>query len=194
MPMDYSENYDALIFDCDGTLTDSMPVHFVALRDTLLQHGVRVSSERFYSLGGMPTVRVVAKLAEEQGVGLDPVSVAGEKEALFESMLDQIGPMEHVCTIAEKHHGRIPMGVASGSGRTIVLRQLSSLELTDLFAVVVAAEDTERHKPEPDVFLETARRLGVRADRCLVFEDSPLGIQAAEAAGMDSVDIRNLNR
>ncbi|WP_231742328.1 HAD family hydrolase [Stieleria varia] len=188
--MDYTNEFDALIFDCDGTLSDSMPLHFVAWRETLAKHGITFTEERFYQMGGMPSGMIVETLGREQSVRVDAVSVALEKEAAFVGMIDRVQPCEHICEIARFHHGRLPMAVASGSGREVVVKQLNVLGLDALFQTIVAAEDTQRHKPEPDVFLEAARRLGVAAQRCLVFEDSPLGFQAAEAAGMKWLDVR----
>jgi HAD superfamily hydrolase (TIGR01509 family) len=184
------EKYDGLIFDCDGTLADSMPVHFVAWRDTLQRHGIEFTEERFYALGGMPSDKIVGMLSAEQSVPADPATVACEKETSFQSFVDRVVPKRAVCELARALHGRKPMAVASGSGRVVVMKQLRALELEALFPVVVTAEDTQRHKPEPDVFLEAARRLGVSPQACVVFEDSPYGFQAAEAAGMDWIDVR----
>lgn len=184
------EKYDGLIFDCDGTLADSMPLHYVAWHETLLRYGIEFTNDRFYSMGGMPSAGIVRILAEEQNVVVDPPRVADEKEAAFTELIVQVQPKVAVCEIAQQFHQKKPMAVASGSGRDIVQRQLAALGISDLFATIVASEDTERHKPEPDVFLEAASRLGVDPTRCVVFEDSPLGFQAADAAGMDWVDVR----
>jgi len=184
------EQYDGLIFDCDGTLADSMPVHYLAWRETLLRYGIDFAEDRFYSMGGMPSAMIVKLLSAEQGADPDPVTVAEEKEDLFQTLIDQVRPKQAVCDLAIAFHGRKPMAVASGSGRVVVIKQLEALKIHDLFPVVVTAEDTQRHKPEPDVFLEAADRIGVRPEACVVFEDSPLGFQAAEAAGMAWVDVR----
>lgn len=184
------QQYDGLIFDCDGTLADSMPVHYVAWRDTLARYEIEFLEDRFYSMGGMPSAKIVATLAEERGVETDPVAVATEKEDYFQTLIDRVEPKHAVCEIAKAFFGVKPMAVASGSGRVVVLKQLVALQIQHLFPVVVTAEDTERHKPEPDVFLEAARQLGVPPANCVVFEDSPLGFQAADAAGMHWVDVR----
>ncbi len=184
------ESYQGLIFDCDGTLADSMPVHYVAWRDTLMRYGIQFPEDRFYSMGGMPSQKIVTLLAGEQGVTVDAVSVADEKEKHFQTLIPTVTPMQAVCDVATSFHRRKPMAVASGSGRVVVLKQLIALGIDDLFDAIVTSEDTERHKPEPDVFLEAARRLKVDPSCCVVFEDSPLGFQAAEAAGMDWVDVR----
>jgi HAD superfamily hydrolase (TIGR01509 family) len=185
------EKYDGLIFDCDGTLADSMPVHYVAWRDTLLRYEIVFPEEQFYLMGGMPSTKIVGRLSKEQGVSVaDPALVADEKERLFQTLIDRVQPKQAVCDIAAAFRGKKPLAVASGSGRVVVVKQLEALKIYDWFSALVAAEDTERHKPEPDVFLEAAERIGVRPKNCVVFEDSPLGFQAAEAAGMDWVDVR----
>ncbi len=184
------ERYDGLIFDCDGTLADSMPVHYVAWRDTLADYRIRFPEDRFYSMGGMASERIVETLAGEQRVAVDPRRVAMEKETYFQTLIDRVRPKGSVCEIALQYFGKKPLAVASGSGRVVVLKQLVALKIDQLFDTIVTCEDTERHKPEPDVFLKAARRLGVSPGGCVVFEDSPLGFQAAAAAGMDWIDVR----
>jgi HAD superfamily hydrolase (TIGR01509 family) len=180
----------ALIFDCDGTLTDSMPVHYLAWRATLSRYGVALDEDRFYALGGMPTDKIVAMLAAEQGIPLDPVAIAQEKEADFLRSLHLIEPIAPVIGALHAHRGRLKLAVASGGWRNVVERQLRQIGIFDHFAAIVTAEDTERHKPEPDVFLEAARRLDIPAVACRVYEDSDLGIEAARRAGMTWVDVR----
>jgi beta-phosphoglucomutase-like phosphatase (HAD superfamily) len=184
----------ALIFDCDGTLTDSMPVHYVAWRETMERYGIHFDEDRFYELGGMPSHRIVRLLAEEQGKRLDSNAVAGEKEAAFLELLGTLVPIVPVKQVADYFRGKLPMAVASGGYREVILRQLVQIGCDGWFDTLVAAEDTERHKPEPDVFLESARRLGVPPGDCLVYEDADLGVQAAIAAGMDVIDIRAFHK
>ncbi|MEM0926430.1 MAG: beta-phosphoglucomutase family hydrolase [Planctomycetota bacterium] len=184
------EKYDGLIFDCDGTLADSMPLHFVAWRETLARYGIDFDEARFYSMGGMPSSSIVQILSSEQGKPVDALAVAVEKEQHFQSLLDRVEPKTAVVELAQTFAGRKPMAVASGSGREVVMRQLEVLGIANLFSAIVTAEDTQKHKPEPDVFLEAARQLNLSPTRCVVFEDSPLGFQAATAAGMDWIDVR----
>lgn len=188
--MNLTDQYGALIFDCDGTLTDSMPLHFVAWQETMSRHGIDFTEERFYAMGGMRTEKIVAILALESGLDLDASAVAAEKEAAFMDHMGDLAPREDICQIARDHAGKLPMAVASGSEREVVIAQLERIGLSQLFNAIVAAEDTELHKPEPHVFLEAARRLGADPTTCLVYEDSPLGFQAATAAGMDFIDVR----
>lgn len=182
----------ALIFDCDGTLVNSMPVHFTAWQSTLSRYGFQLTEERFYSQAGQPTWRLVEMLANEHGATVDVQAVAREKEDDFVQRIHLVQPIETVVKIARRHVGVKKMAVASGGWRDITRMQLRHVGILDWFETVVTAEDTERHKPEPDVFLEAAQRLGVPPAACVVYEDADLGIEAARRAGMRCVDIRKL--
>lgn len=183
----------ALIFDCDGTLTDSMPLHYTAWRRTMLEHGIEFDEDRFYALGGVPSSKIVALLAAERGLSLDAQVVARRKEDAFLEDLHQLAAIPPILEVARQHRGAMKMAVASGGYRDIVLAQLEQIGCADWFDAIVTAEDTKRHKPEPDVFLEAARRLQVRPEHCRVYEDADLGIEAARRAGMQCVDVRQLH-
>ncbi|MCU0708205.1 MAG: HAD-IA family hydrolase [Pirellula sp.] len=180
-----------VIFDCDGTLVDSMPVHYVAWHRTMSDVGIRFDEDRFYALGGMPSHRIIQLLSQEQNVAVDALQTAHRKELAFLELLHLLERIEPVVQVAEKLRGLKPIAVASGGFREIILRQLEQVRMADWFDVVVTAEDTTKHKPEPDVFLESASRLGVVPEACLVFEDSDLGIEAARRAGMEWIDVRS---
>ncbi|MBM4077904.1 MAG: HAD-IA family hydrolase [Planctomycetes bacterium] len=188
-----TREYDALIFDCDGTLTDSMPVHYVAWRQTLSKWGLSFPEDRFYSLGGMPTEKIIRLLASEQNATLDAKRIADEKELAFLELIHLLEPIPAVIEVVRLFQSRVPMVVASGGFRDVITRQLLQIGCDGMFDDLVTAEDTERHKPEPDVFLEAARRVQANPARCLVYEDSDLGLQAARAAGMDFIDIRTFH-
>ncbi|MFN6163443.1 MAG: HAD family hydrolase [Planctomycetota bacterium] len=185
------ESAKAVIFDCDGTLVDSMPVHYLAWHRTMTDVGIRFEEDRFYALGGMPSDRIIALLSREQNVNVDPVSTANRKEQAFLELIHLLEPIEQVVNVARTLRGNKPIAVATGGCRDIVSRQLAQVHMSDWFDVIVAAEDTPRHKPEPDVFFESALRMGVPAGDCLVFEDSDLGIEAARRAGMEWIDVRS---
>jgi HAD superfamily hydrolase (TIGR01509 family) len=189
-----TKRYAGIIFDCDGTLTDSMPVHYLAWRETMNRYDIDFPEDRFYELGGMPTNKIIRLLADEQGREVPVDRASEEKEAAFVDRLEMLEPIPAVRDVAKSFLGSVPMAVASGGYREIVRRQLRKIGCEDWFDTVVGAEDTERHKPEPDAFLESARRLGVAADQCLVYEDSELGILAAKAASMDVIDVRTFHR
>jgi beta-phosphoglucomutase-like phosphatase (HAD superfamily) len=187
---DLAERYEGLIFDCDGTLTNSMPLHYLAWHETMTRYGIEFPEPRFYAMGGMPSEKIIEVLSSEQGVTVDVDLATEEKEANFIARIPEVERLAHVTDIAERHLHRIAMSVASGGMRDIVADQLRAIGVADWFPVLVGSEDTELHKPEPDVFLCAAERMGVDPKRCLVFEDSPLGFQAAQKAGMDWVDVR----
>jgi HAD superfamily hydrolase (TIGR01509 family) len=185
----------AFIFDLDGTLADTMPSHYIAWTRIAARHGLTFPEARFYSLGGVPTAQIAAMLIEEAGLSLDPGAIALEKEqAYFDSLAAGAGvqPIEPVLALARRHRAEGPLAVASGGVRRVVVRTLEALGITDWFAAVVVAEDTVRHKPEPDVFLEAARRLHADPATCTVYEDTDIGLEAAHRAGMHGVDVRIL--
>ena len=182
----------ALIFDCDGTLADTMPAHYQAWVEILRPHGVVFAEDRFYSMGGMPTGKILETLFAEVGKIPDVAALTRQKERAFIEKVGEIRPIEKVVDIARRARGKMPMAVASGGYRHMVEMTLRQIGILDWFSVVIAAEDTVRHKPEPDVFLEAARRLGVAPGRCTVYEDTDLGVEAARRAGMGWVDVRSL--
>jgi HAD superfamily hydrolase (TIGR01509 family) len=184
-------NIRGLIFDCDGTLADTMPAHHRAWVAMLAPHGIPFPEPRFYAMGGMPTAQIIRVLAADAGVTVHDVeAMVHEKERLFLRMLDAVAPIAPVVAIANAYRGTLPMAVASGGYRDVVGRTLDQLQLRPWFQAMVTAEDTARHKPEPDVFLEAARRLGVPPAACAVFEDTELGLEAARRAGMLGLDVR----
>jgi beta-phosphoglucomutase family hydrolase len=183
------------IFDLDGTLADTMPWHYRAWITIAERYGLTFPEDHFYSLGGVPTAKIAAQLLAAAGLDLDPVAVAKEKERAYLASLAEganILPIEPVVAIARGHRIEGPLAVASGSLRHLVDRTLGQLGIADWFAAVVSAEDTTRHKPEPDVFLEAARRIGVAPADCTVYEDTDIGLEAARRAGMRGVDVRPL--
>lgn len=187
------KEYAGLILDCDGTLTDSMPVHFLAWREAMENHGIELSEARFYKLGGMPTDKIIRMLAAEQEKQVDVDAAAKEKEENFLRRISMLTAIEPVKRVADYFRHQIPIAVASGGYREVILKQIRQVGCEGWFQVIVTAEDTSKHKPEPDVFLEAAKRLGVPPEKCLVYEDSDLGIEAAGRANMDVVDVREFH-
>ena len=182
-----------LIFDCDGTLADTMPVHFLAWSAMLEPYGLQFPEQQFWAFAGMPSHRIIDRLASEQGARFEPATVltmVADKEHRYIAMIDGVRPVAAVLEVARRHRGVLPLAVASGGEGWVVRRTLEVIGALDWFDTVVGSEDTERHKPEPDVFLEAARRLDLAPGNCVVFEDSDLGMLAADRAGMFGVDIR----
>lgn len=157
-----------LVFDCDGTLADTMPVHWKAWNATMRAYGLSFSEERFYSLGGVSARAVIGMLSQEQGKAVD---------------------VQAVVEIARAHRGKTPMAVASGGTRMTVEGALNCLGILDWFQAIVTSDDVVNPKPAPDIFCEAARRMGVAPEQCRGYEDTPLGMQAIRAAGMEAVDV-----
>jgi beta-phosphoglucomutase family hydrolase len=179
-----------LIFDCDGTLADTMPLHWHAWQQVAARHGFAITEERFYALAGIPSRDILRNLGREQRLDFDPLVVARDKEQEYLALLEHVGPIECILAVARAHRGRLPMAVASGGTRPIIEQVLAHLRIRDWFDAVVTSEDVTRQKPAPDIFLEAARRLGVPPANCLGYEDAELGLQAIHAAGMTAVDVR----
>jgi beta-phosphoglucomutase family hydrolase len=180
--------FSAYIFDCDGTLADTMPLHYRAWERIVAELGGSFPKELFYQWGGKPTAQILSLLRDEHALKVDDVQKAAErKEEYFLEMIDEVKPIDAVLQIARRWYGIKPMAVASGGFRRQIERTLDALGIRHLFNTVVCVEDYARGKPFPDPFLEAARRLNVLPAECVVFEDSPLGVQAAEAAGMQFV-------
>jgi beta-phosphoglucomutase family hydrolase len=179
-----------LVFDCDGTLADTMPLHWRAWQMLSARYGFTFTEDRFYALGGVPTREILRWLKAEQGLDLDPLAVGLEKERGYLGLLDEVTPIPEVVAIAREYHGRLPLAVATGGSHRVMDRVLRAIDVHHLFQAIVTSEDVPRHKPAPDVFVEAARQIGVPPERCLAFEDTDLGMQAIRAAGMEAVDVR----
>lgn len=182
-------DFAAFIFDCDGTLVDSMPLHFVAWKDSLIHHGATFdfTEEIFYSQAGIREQDTVNMLNLKYGTQIDADSVAKVKGEMFHLRLVEVQEVKPVADVARAWHGKIPMSVASGSEPETVHACLTTTGLIDLFQTIITPRDVARGKPAPDMFLLAAERMGVKPEQCLVFEDGQSGLDAAKAAGMQSV-------
>jgi HAD superfamily hydrolase (TIGR01509 family) len=180
-------SFRAYLFDCDGTIADSMPLHYAAWTAALGEWKCAFEEELFYAWGGKPAVEIISELNESQGLAMPVNAVAERKERLYYELLPQLKAVPEVLEHIAAQEGSIPFAVVSGSRRDSVIASLTTLGLLDKFAVIVCAGDYEKSKPHPEPFLLAAARLGVPPAQCLVFEDTEMGIQAATAAGMASV-------
>ncbi len=181
--------FRAYLFDCDGTIADSMPLHYIAWKQALGEWNCDFDEELFYSWGGKPVREIIADLNQRQGLAMPVKTVAQRKEGLYYNLLPQLKPVPEVLEHIHAQHGRIPFAVVSGSERESIVKALTTLDLLDKFEVLVGAEDYHNSKPAPDAFLLAAEKLGVDPAHCLAFEDTAMGIQAATAAGMASVRV-----
>lgn len=183
-----------LIFDCDGTLANTMPLHWRAWQLITQRHNLHFPEDRFYALGGVPSRDILKMLAQEQGRSFDHIAVAHEKEEAYLPLMGEVEPIHAVVEIAKEHHGKIPMAVASGGTQKIICQVLEHLNIRHLFDAVVTSEMVKNQKPAPDIFLEAARRIGVDPGFCRAYEDTDLGMRAIRDAGMEAVDVRELIR
>jgi beta-phosphoglucomutase family hydrolase len=182
-------NFKAYLFDCDGTIVDSMPLHYVAWKRVLGEQGCSFSEELFYAWGGMPIRAIIAALNEEQGLNMPVEETARKKERYYTEMIEDLKAIPEVLAHIEDQHGKIPFAVVSGSTRDSVETSLGALGLLGRFDTLVCAGDYAKGKPDPEPFLTAARRLGVQPEECLVFEDAETGVAAARAAGMAVVKV-----
>jgi HAD superfamily hydrolase (TIGR01509 family) len=183
--------FDAVIFDCDGTLVDSMPAHFEAWCEALALYGAGgvFKEDVFLAMGGRPTRDIVVELNDEYGLHLDPEAVALAKREAFLKRLETITLIDEVAAFAESLRGKVPMAIASGGGRMVVEKTLRVVGVSDWFDEVVTADDVSEGKPAPEVFLKAARLLGVVPSKCLALDDAPAGVLAAQRAGMQVISI-----
>lgn len=184
-----SGDFKAYLFDCDGTVADSMPLHYIAWSQALGEWGCKFTEERFYQLGGVPIVEIIELVGREQGIEMPIARVAKRKEELYFEYLPRLKCVPEVLEHMELQRGRIPFAVVSGSTRDSVEASLRAIGLLDRFEVLVCAGDYTKSKPDPEPFLIAAKQLGVSPRNCLVFEDTQMGVDAATAAGMASVRV-----
>lgn len=183
---------EGLIFDCDGTLVDTMPIHFKAWSITTEKYGLIFPEDRFYALGGVSPFEVLRILSSEQDKKIDFEEVTQEKESLYMQLISEAKEIPEVMEIVRTNFEKIPMAVASGGTSETVIGILNHCSIKHYFDVIVTSEDVENPKPAPDTFLEAARRMNIAPEKCRAYEDADMGIKAIIAARMDVVDIRKI--
>lgn len=174
----------ALIFDLDGTLADTMPVHFWAYKNILSEYGIDFTSELFISLAGIPAVATIKKLNDLFGTKMNPEEVGHLKEAEYEKIMHKMKPIDAVVELAKQYHGKLPMSIGTGGYYRLAWKTVDLLNLRQYFDILVSADDITQGKPHPETFLKCAEKMGVAPEFCQVFEDGEPGMQAARAAGM----------
>ena len=183
---------EGLIFDCDGTVVDTMPIHYAAWCSTTAKHGLEFPEDRFYALGGVSPFEVLRILSEEQGVEIDAEAVTFQKEAKYMELIADAEEIPEVMQIVREQHGKLPMAIASGGTHETVEGILQHCGIRHYFDAIVTSQDVENPKPAPDTFLEAARRIKVAPEKCRAYEDADMGIRAIIAAGMEPVDVRKM--
>ena len=181
----------AIIFDLDGTLVDSMPLHLAAYQYAIEPHGVTYSAEVFQSRAGMPTIETFERIRDDFGLKNFSVEEAcTRKRAYFGENLDQLALIEPVAKVMRDSHGVLPMAIGTGSYRKTVEKVVNRFGLLEYISHLVTADDVQKHKPHPETFLACAELMKVDPADCVVYEDGDPGVQAAQAAGMKVVDVR----
>ena len=186
-----AEGFEAVIFDCDGTLVNSMPSHFEAGCEARALRGAGgiFKEDVFYAMGGRPTKDIVVEINDEYGLKLDPEAVAFAKREAFLKKLGQVDLIDEVVAFARSLRGKLPIAIATGGTRHVIEKTLQAVAVSDLFDEVVTADDVKVGKPAPDIFLKAAQLLAVDPAKCLVLEDAPAGVMAAQLAGMTVISI-----
>lgn len=179
-----------LIFDLDGTLSDSLPVHVTTWNMIGEKFGFQFDPKIVYEMTGRPTIEFARRVVEQYHLTVAPEVIVRMKQTSFWNLSHLLQPVPEVVSIVKTFYGKLPMAVGTGASRRSAEVQLKALGLTDYFDAIVSADDVTSHKPEPDTFLKCARLMKVEPQFCQVFEDGDLGISAAEKAGMMVVDVR----
>lgn len=182
--LDISPGTEAIIFDLDGTLADTMPVHFLAYKHILANYGIDFTPELFATMAGIPAVGTIEKINDLFGTNLDAEEVGHTKEREYEKLMHKMKPVEPVVELMKKYHGKLPMSVGTGGYHRLAWKTMEILGLDKYIDILVSSDDVTHPKPHPETFLKCAEKMGVAPEVCEVFEDGELGIQAAKSAGM----------
>ncbi|BEU02503.1 fructose-1-phosphate/6-phosphogluconate phosphatase [Agarivorans sp. OAG1] len=187
------QNYAAFIFDMDGTLIDSMQHHQNAWQSALDQFSIPFTSEQMLAMSGMPTLQTVENLLADAHIeGIDVHKVVDAKEQCYHQLVNSEILPTPLIKVYEHFLGEKLMAVGTGASQQQAEMILSKLGIADKLQAIVGADLVAAHKPAPDTFLKCAELMQVEPQACLVFEDADAGIEAAKAAGMAVVDVRNL--
>ena len=182
--LDINPKAKALIFDLDGTLADTMPIHFQAYKNVLKNFGIDIAPDVFISLAGIPAVGTISKLNEIYRTQMNAEEVGQLKEEEYEKIMHKMKAVGPVVELVERYFGKLPMAVGTGGYKRLSWKTMNILGLDKYFDILVSNEDVERPKPFPDTFLRCAELMNIDPAVCEVFEDGVLGIQAAKDAGM----------
>lgn len=190
MKLEIHPKAKALIFDLDGTLSDSLPVHIASWHAVCKKLNCIFDERIVVEMTGMPTISFAERIKKEQNLSINAEEIVSMKQQEFWKNINNIKPHGEVIELMKNAHGKIPMAIGTGASRTSAMLQMKELMIDDLFDVIVTADDVDRHKPEPETFLKCAELLNVEPQYCQVFEDGELGMQAAQSAGMLLTDVR----
>ncbi len=180
-----------VIYDLDGTLLDTEPFFIQTTNSIFERFGMQLSPDVRMMMMGRPTPLAVPLMLDQTGLPMTAEEFILERDTALALLFAGCEPMRGARELT--HHlaaHRIPQAIATSSSRESLARKIGAhSEWFEVFETVVIADDVEHGKPAPDIFLEAARRLGAPPETCLVFEDAPLGVEAALAAGMQVVAV-----
>jgi HAD superfamily hydrolase (TIGR01509 family) len=184
--------YAALIFDCDGTLADTLAVHFQTWTAAFQKFGAELPEAWFYERTGLTASEFIQAFNHSFNHELDIQLVDRERRQFFQLLIHQVKEVQAVAEIARSNAGKVPMAIASNGNRQVVESTIEAIKLRSLFTTIVTLEDVAAGKPAPDLFLLAAHRMDVTPENCIVYEDSDNGLEAAWRAGMRGIDVRVL--
>jgi len=187
--LDINPGAKGLIFDLDGTIADTMPIHYIAWKNAAARYGIDFSVDLFAQLAGIPLYPTVERLNKLFDKNIDPKEMGDAKELEYEHNMDKIEPIEPVIALIRNYHGKLPMAVGTGGLKRLALKTLEIVGVDQYIDIVVSSEDVRHYKPHPETFLRCAELMGVEPAACQVFEDGMLGIQAAKDGGMMVTDV-----
>jgi len=188
--MDIKNNIKGLIFDLDGTLADTMGIHFFAWQEVAAKLNFSFPEKLFYELAGMPTTKIVEILNKKNNSNFIAEEILPLKEKAFLKNIDKVEPIDKICNLAKKYFNQKPISIGTGGKKSVVLQTLDKIGMKKYFEIIVTAEDVEKHKPDPETFLLCAKLMKIAPKDCIVFEDGDQGLLAAQNAGMQATDIR----
>ena len=182
----------ALIFDFDGTLVDTMPLHFKAWTRVFQRFGVNYPKDLFLKNAGLPSWKIADIVLQKAGVRnkFDPHVLSNLKYEIFNKLVPETKVIELVADIVYRYYDTMPLSIGTGGNIATVKLTLKHTGLDRYFDIIVTADDVSKYKPEPDTFLECARRMNTPPEYCQVFEDGDRGIEAAKKAGMMVTDVK----
>jgi len=182
----------ALIFDFDGTLVDTMPLHYKAWNQVFQRIGVDYPLDLFNKNAGLPGWKIAGIVLQTAGVrkNFSTHVLSNQKFEIFNKLIPEVKIIEPVADIVYKYYNTMPLSIGTGGHIATVELTLKHTGLDRYFDIIVTSDDVSNHKPEPDTFLECARRMNTPPEYCQVFEDGERGIEAAKRAGMMVTDVR----
>lgn len=183
--------YEGLIFDMDGTLIDTMPVHAQAWTMVGKKFGYEFDFQIMYNFGGATVRTIAGEMMKAANMPLDRIEdVLAAKRELSYQLIPTQSKLLPTFEIVKYFHQKKPMALGSGSHRKIIDMLMDTLAIAPYFSAIVSADDVKEHKPHPETFLRCAELIQANPSRCIVFEDADLGVQAGLNAGMDVFDVR----